>query len=118
MVLQLKIHIKHLSKTYIRRRGRKGNDRNIFYACLYQLQNYVYEFYKTLYVYVIIDRSTNSLDMSDLTEASVANITISNESLTKTGESIVVSGKGMGSTVKVNKQVNHTSLSYLYIFFP
>lgn len=34
--------------------------------------------------------------MNDLTEASVANITISNESLTKTGESIVVSGKGMG----------------------
>ncbi|XP_053971353.1 tectonin beta-propeller repeat-containing protein isoform X1 [Hylaeus volcanicus] len=47
-------------------------------------------------------RSTNSLDMGDLTEASVANITISNESLTKTGESIVVSGKGMGSTVKIN----------------
>lgn len=46
--------------------------------------------------------------MGDLTEASVANITISNESLTKTGESIVVSGKGMGSTVKVNRQVNHT----------
>ncbi|XP_066589836.1 tectonin beta-propeller repeat-containing protein [Prorops nasuta] len=37
-----------------------------------------------------------------LTEASVANITISNESLTKSGESIVVSGKGMGSTIKVN----------------
>lgn len=41
--------------------------------------------------------------MGDLTEASVANITISNESLTKTGESIVISGKGMSSTVKVNK---------------
>lgn len=47
-------------------------------------------------------RSANSLDMADLTEASVASITISNESLTKTGESIVVSGKGMGSTVKIN----------------
>ncbi|XP_017792248.1 PREDICTED: tectonin beta-propeller repeat-containing protein [Habropoda laboriosa] len=47
-------------------------------------------------------RAANSLDMGDLTEASVANITISNESLTKTGESIVVSGKGMGSTVKIN----------------
>ncbi|KZC04781.1 Tectonin beta-propeller repeat-containing protein, partial [Dufourea novaeangliae] len=47
-------------------------------------------------------KSAQSLDMSDLTEASVANITISNESLTKTGESIVVSGKGMGSTVKIN----------------
>ncbi|KAK1121372.1 hypothetical protein K0M31_010666 [Melipona bicolor] len=47
-------------------------------------------------------RSANSLDMDDLTEASVANITISNESLTKTGESIVVSGKGMGNVVKIN----------------
>ncbi|XP_033340443.1 tectonin beta-propeller repeat-containing peroxin 23 isoform X2 [Megalopta genalis] len=47
-------------------------------------------------------KSTQSLDMGDLTEASVANITISNESLTKTGESIVVSGKGMSSTVKIN----------------
>ncbi|OAD62069.1 Tectonin beta-propeller repeat-containing protein [Eufriesea mexicana] len=47
-------------------------------------------------------RSANSLDMGDLTEASVANITISNESLTKTGESIVVSGKGMGTVVKIN----------------
>lgn len=51
--------------------------------------------------------------MSDLTEASVANITISNESLTKTGESIVVSGKGMGSTVKVNRKFNH--MYYLWI---
>ncbi|XP_011065676.1 PREDICTED: tectonin beta-propeller repeat-containing protein [Acromyrmex echinatior] len=48
-------------------------------------------------------RSTNSVDTSDLNEASVANITISNESLTKSGESIIVSGKGMGgSTVKIN----------------
>nr|XP_012138100.1 PREDICTED: tectonin beta-propeller repeat-containing protein isoform X2 [Megachile rotundata] len=47
-------------------------------------------------------KSANSLDMADLSEASVANITISNESLTKTGESIVVSGKGMGSTIKIN----------------
>jgi len=46
-------------------------------------------------------RSANSVDASDLSEASVANITISNESLAKSGESIVVSGKGMGSTVKV-----------------
>ena len=47
-------------------------------------------------------RSTNSVDTSDLNEASVANITISNESLAKSGESIIVSGKGMGgSTVKV-----------------
>ena len=41
------------------------------------------------------------MDTSDLTQTSVANITISNESLPKSGESIVVSGKGMGSTVKV-----------------
>ncbi|KAF7379139.1 tectonin beta-propeller repeat-containing protein isoform X1 [Vespula maculifrons] len=47
-------------------------------------------------------RSANSLNMSDFAETNVANITISNESLTKTGESIVVSGKGMSSTVKVN----------------
>lgn len=46
-------------------------------------------------------RSTNSVDTSDLNEANVASITISNESLTKSGESIIVSGKGMGSTVKV-----------------
>lgn len=46
-------------------------------------------------------RSTNSVDTSDLNEASVASITISNESLAKSGESIIVSGKGMGSTVKV-----------------
>jgi len=46
-------------------------------------------------------RSTNSVDTSDLNEASVATITISNESLAKSGESIIVSGKGMGSTVKV-----------------
>jgi len=46
-------------------------------------------------------RSTNSIDTSDLNEASVATITISNESLAKSGESIIVSGKGMGSTVKV-----------------
>ncbi|XP_015595651.1 tectonin beta-propeller repeat-containing protein [Cephus cinctus] len=47
-------------------------------------------------------RSANSMDMGDLTAASVANITISNESLAKSGESIVVPGKGMSSTVKVN----------------
>lgn len=41
------------------------------------------------------------MDASDLNEASVASITISNESLAKSGESIVVSGKGMSSTVKV-----------------
>lgn len=41
------------------------------------------------------------MDTADLNEASVANITISNESLAKSGESIIVSGKGMGSTVKV-----------------
>lgn len=46
-------------------------------------------------------RSANSVDTSDLNEASVASITISNESLAKSGESIIVSGKGMGSTVKV-----------------
>ncbi|XP_046426690.1 tectonin beta-propeller repeat-containing protein isoform X1 [Neodiprion fabricii] len=48
------------------------------------------------------NRSSNSVNTNDLTEASVANITISNESLTKGGESIVVSGKGMSNTVKVN----------------
>lgn len=47
-------------------------------------------------------RSGSSLDAADLTQASVANITISNESLAKSGESIVVSGKGMSSTVKIN----------------
>ncbi|TGZ54256.1 Tectonin beta-propeller repeat-containing protein [Temnothorax longispinosus] len=47
-------------------------------------------------------RSANSVDTSDLNEASVASITISNESLAKSGESIIVSGKGMGSTVKIN----------------
>lgn len=52
-------------------------------------------------VIVLYYRSTNSVDTSDLNEASVASITISNESLAKSGESIVVSGKGMGSTVKV-----------------
>lgn len=41
------------------------------------------------------------MDAGDLNEASVASITISNESLAKSGESIVVSGKGMSSTVKV-----------------
>lgn len=46
-------------------------------------------------------RLANSLDMGDLTEDNVANITISNESLPKSGESFVVKGKGMGSTVKV-----------------
>ncbi|KMQ88829.1 tectonin beta-propeller repeat-containing [Lasius niger] len=46
-------------------------------------------------------RSASSIDTGDLNEASVASITISNESLTKSGESIIVSGKGMGSTVKV-----------------
>ena len=47
-------------------------------------------------------RSSNSLEPNDLTEASVASITISNESLSQSGESIIISGKGMGSTVKVN----------------
>ncbi|KAL6266845.1 hypothetical protein P5V15_003674 [Pogonomyrmex californicus] len=47
-------------------------------------------------------KSANSMDTSDMNEASVASITISNESLAKSGESIVVSGKGMGSTVKIN----------------
>lgn len=41
--------------------------------------------------------------MGDLTEASVASITISNESLSQSGESIVVSGKGMVGTVKVRE---------------
>lgn len=45
-----------------------------------------------------------------MTEASVANITISNESLSKGGESIVVSGKGMSSTVKVDTR---TEIFYL-----
>jgi tectonin beta-propeller repeat-containing protein 1 len=43
--------------------------------------------------------------MSELNENSVANITISNETLNKSGESIIVSGKGMSSTVKVNIHV-------------
>lgn len=47
------------------------------------------------------NRSLNSIDSEDLTE-STANITISNESLSHSGESTVVSGKGMSSTVKVN----------------
>lgn len=38
-----------------------------------------------------------------MNQTSVANITISNETLNKSGESIIVSGKGMGSTVKVSK---------------
>lgn len=43
-----------------------------------------------------------SFESSDSTETNVANITISNESLHKSGESIVVAGKGMNKTVKVN----------------
>ncbi|XP_031840484.2 tectonin beta-propeller repeat-containing peroxin 23 isoform X2 [Nomia melanderi] len=58
--------------------------------------------FQDIYLHEGKKKSTHSLDMGDLTEASVANITISNESLTKTGESIVVSGKGMSSTVKIN----------------
>lgn len=54
--------------------------------------------------------------MDDLTEASVANITISNESLTKTGESIVVSGKGMSNVVKVSKLL-YTFPSCIITFF-
>ncbi|KAJ8680209.1 hypothetical protein QAD02_015996 [Eretmocerus hayati] len=46
--------------------------------------------------------STGSLETTELDANSIANITISNETLSKSGESIVVSGKGMGSTVKVN----------------
>lgn len=41
--------------------------------------------------------------MTELDENSVANITISNETLNKSGESIVVKGKGMSSTVKVTR---------------
>ncbi|XP_014203430.1 tectonin beta-propeller repeat-containing protein [Copidosoma floridanum] len=49
-------------------------------------------------------QSTSSAGSSELNDVndSVANITISNETLNKSGESIIVSGKGMGSTVKVN----------------
>ncbi|XP_011494826.1 PREDICTED: tectonin beta-propeller repeat-containing protein [Ceratosolen solmsi marchali] len=46
--------------------------------------------------------SSGSLETSELNENSVANITISNEALNKSGESIIISGKGMSSTIKVN----------------
>ncbi|XP_043272116.1 tectonin beta-propeller repeat-containing protein isoform X2 [Venturia canescens] len=58
--------------------------------------------FKEMYEHEEKNRSINSVELCDLTEASVASITISNESLSQSGESIVVSGKGMGSTVKVN----------------
>lgn len=53
----------------------------------------------------ILYRSSSSVNTNDMTEASVANITISNESLSKGGESIIVSGKGMSSTVKVDDTI-------------
>ncbi|XP_011297277.1 tectonin beta-propeller repeat-containing protein [Fopius arisanus] len=46
-------------------------------------------------------KSSTSIESNDLTDSS-GNITISNESLSHSGESTIVSGKGMGSTVKVN----------------
>lgn len=56
----------------------------------------------TLYYLVFkIFSSGGSTEINEFNENSVANITISNETLNKSGESIVVSGKGMSSTVKV-----------------
>ncbi|XP_058805378.1 tectonin beta-propeller repeat-containing protein isoform X2 [Phymastichus coffea] len=46
--------------------------------------------------------SVGSVEINDTNEINPANIAISNETLHKSGESIVISGKGMGSTVKVN----------------
>lgn len=59
----------------------------------------------------MVVRSANSVDAGDLNEASVASITISNESLAKSGESIVVSGKGMSSTVKVQALLTLVEIS-------
>ncbi|XP_012270435.1 tectonin beta-propeller repeat-containing protein [Orussus abietinus] len=47
-------------------------------------------------------RTETSLIMNNLADTNVNDITISNESLKKSGESIVVSGEGMSSTIKVN----------------
>ena len=44
---------------------------------------------------------SGSLEVSEIDSNSVASIAISNENLNKSGESVVVTGKGMGSTVKV-----------------
>ncbi|KAK0160372.1 hypothetical protein PV328_007788 [Microctonus aethiopoides] len=48
------------------------------------------------------DNSINSNNSLDLINSSAANIKISNESLSHSGESTIVSGKGMTSTIKVN----------------
>ncbi|KAK0174364.1 hypothetical protein PV327_010141 [Microctonus hyperodae] len=48
------------------------------------------------------DNSINSNNSLDLINSSAANIKISNESLSHSGESTVISGKGMTGTIKVN----------------
>lgn len=73
----------------------------IYYFCMLISNYLIFSSHFLLYIIFQYCRSTSSIDAGDLNEASVANITISNESLAKSGESIIVSGKGMSSTVKV-----------------
>lgn len=79
------------------------NDKSFNIILFLYISYLIIKFFNLIFFYIISQycRSASSIDAGDLNEASVASITISNESLTKSEESIIVSGKGMSSTVKV-----------------
>uniref|UniRef100_A0ABD2WY66 Galectin domain-containing protein n=1 Tax=Trichogramma kaykai TaxID=54128 RepID=A0ABD2WY66_9HYME len=65
-------------------------------------ENTIQQSIKKKMYYSLSTNSTGSQESNEIDCNSVANITISNETLNKSGESIFVTGKGMGSTVKIN----------------